>query len=185
MKQSKYINDYALEERVDSRGRIRREAVYCGSFYAFRRQGAELKKTKLLFTVLTVLALGAWLGAMLTNAPIVHCWYVLTPMSAMVFPVYYVLASCLRLLTAKEPLTREENDKIGGRFASSAIFLLIFSAISLAGSIIFVIQYQRYYSEEFSAANLAFPAAALVLALCGWLLLSRKKELETLRVENP
>ena len=184
MRRTRYLSDYALNERIDDRGRIRTEAVYRGDRYTLLLRGEQLKKAKLLFSSLTGVILCAYLWALLTNAPCAHCWYVLMPMAVSVFPVFHAAAACGCLLTAKQPLTREENDRIGPRFAASVTFLLILSGISLAGSVVYMIKYISLDPDAFPRRNFVYPAAELIMLVCSGVLFSRRKDLSSEKLEK-
>ena len=110
---------------------------------------------------------------MLLNAPCGHMFYVMTPFAAMIFPVFFSLAGSYRLLTAKERITREHNDKIRQRFTTCSLFMTVFSAISAAGHVLYAVRAGVTVKDAVS-----FAATCIVLA-CGIILFMNKDSLET------
>ena len=170
----KYLGDYRLENRTNPRnGKIVTVPVYRGEWYVFAAGDQTVRSMKRLYPLLSLLSAAAFLLVMLLNAPCGHVFYVMTPFVAMIFPVFFSLAGSYRLLTAKEKITREHNDKIFKRFATCALFLTVFSAISAAGHVLYAVR------TGVTAKDVVSFAAACVILACGAVMFAKKDNLET------
>ena len=170
----KYLGDYRLENRTNPRnGKVVTVPVYRGEWFAFTADAQTVRKMKRLYPLLSALSAAMFLLVMLLNAPCGHMFYVMLPFAAMIFPVYFALAGSRRLLTAKEKVTREHNDKIRQRFTSCALFLIVFSAISAAGHVLYAVR------TGVTAKDAVSFAAACVILACGAVMFAKKDNLET------
>ena len=156
----KYLGDYRLENRVDPKsGKLKTVPVYRGAWFAFTADAAAVRRAKQIYPALSVLCAALFLAELLLNAPCGHAVYVTLPFAAMVFPIFFCLAGSRRLLTAGDKVTREHADKIQRRFASSSFMMVLFSAISSAGHLLY-----------FCRAGLRAPDAISFLMALGILL---------------
>lgn len=129
----KYIKDYKLEDSLDARGRIRSKAVYIGGDYGFERP--DQASTKAKWTVLG-LNLGAWLlfiGALLPNSLAARTMYCVLPLAAAALPLALGTMGAYALMTTREPMRREQADKISQRLPIASLLTLIFSGAALLG----------------------------------------------------
>ncbi len=134
----KYTSDYRLENVVDPRtGRLRTRPVYRGEYYRFRAAPAAVRGTKRLYLLASLLCTACFLAPLFSNAPSGHAMYVMLPFAALVFPVFYLLAGCRRLVAAKERVTREHRDKITDRLRGASLSACILSGISAAGHVVY------------------------------------------------
>jgi len=61
---------------------------------------------------------------------------VILPFVGMIFPICFLITALYRAWRAGEQLTREQKDRITGRFAATNLIILILSGISLIGHIV-------------------------------------------------
>lgn len=172
MASKKYLADWALEEQVNSKGRIVRQAVYRGTWFAFAASGGELRRTKRLYAALSVVCFAAYIGALCFNAPCAHIWYTMIPFALMALPEYFLAAGLYRLVTAGERVTREHRDKLVPRYAGASLALAICAALGLVG--------QMFYwpREGGTWSDVAFLAAAAILLAASIWMFARRKALE-------
>lgn len=169
----KYLGDYRLENRTNPRnGKVVTVPVYRGEWFAFTADAQTVRKMKRLYPLLSALSAAMFLLVMLLNAPCGHMFYVMLPFAAMIFPVYFALAGSRRLLTAKEKVTREHNDKIRQRFTSCALFMTTFSAISAAGHAVYA------FRAALTGRDIVSFAATLVVLVCAAVMFAKRDALE-------
>ena len=156
----KYAGDYRLENRADARtGKVKTVPVYAGKWYAFDADAATVRRMKRLYPALSALCAVMLLLVLTLNAPCGHVFYVMLPLVALVFPTFFAVAAAWRLLTAKEKVTREHRDRIQQRYASSLLFIILFSAISASGHVLY------WFRGNGGALDVvSFAATALILA---------------------
>lgn len=172
MASKKYLADWALEEQVNSKGRIVRQAVYRGTWFAFAAPGETLRRTKRRYAVLSVVCFAAYIGALCFNAPCAHIWYTMIPFALMALPEYFLGAGLYRLLTARGRVTREHRDKLAPRLAGASLCLAIVSALALVGQLFYWLRWGGTWADAVFLA-----AAVILLALSAWMF-ARRKELE-------
>ncbi len=169
----KYLADWAVDEQLDPRsGRIVRRAVYRGEWYEFAAGGEALRRTKRLYACLSVASAAAYLAALCVNAPCAHEWYSMFPFALMMLPVFFVEAALVRLLSAGPRVTRENRDKLVGRYAAAAGALAILAALALIGHAVYWVRCGE------TARDTVFLAAALILLGAGVWMLAERKRLE-------
>ena len=170
----KYLSDYTLEERANPEtGKLQRVPVYTGKYYAFCRQGRDLKKTKSLFAGLTALCILAFLSALAVNAPCGHRWYVMFPMALMIFPLFFQGESCVLLLTSKEKMERSPRDKIEHRTVITSAVLAFFSFFSLAGHVVSMLLYRE------TLQDLVYLVAAVIILVSSLIMIASRNALKT------
>ena len=164
----KYTGDYRLENISTPSGRIKTVPVYRGDWFAFTADEKTVKRTKKCFPAFSAAIAALFLLVLAMNAPSGHIYYVMTPFAVMVFPVFFALAAAYRLLTAKEKVTREHRDKLVNRYITVSLFLMVFSAASTAGHIIYCFNYPPAAKDFVSLAS-----AALICGLSAWMFFHR------------
>lgn len=180
MATKKYVNDYRLENRADPRtGRLKTVPVYRGERYAYDADAASLRQSTFFFTAATAISLAAFLLVLMLNAPCGHAMYVMMPFSALVFPLFFAAASCLRLWQKGEWFTREHRDKTGQRFNTCAVAMAILSCMSLVGHIVYACVTGLAGRDFISLA-----CAAVVLCAAA-AMLSRRRELNMHPLSQP
>lgn len=169
MASKKYLADWALEEQVNSKGRIVRQAVYRGTWFAFAAPGETLRRTKRRYAVLSVVCFAAYIGALCFNAPCAHIWYTMIPFALMALPEYFLAAGLYRLVTAKERVTREHRDKLAPRYAGASLALAICAALGLVGQLFY------WLRGGGTGLDVVFVlAAAILLGASVWMFAHRK-----------
>ena len=174
----KYLEDYRLENRTNPRsGKVQTVPVYRGKWFAFAAGEAEVRRAKRIYPALSALCAALFLLVLLLNAPSGHAVYVMLPFAAMVFPVFYSLAGSRRLLTAGDRVTREHADKIQRRFASCSFMMILFSAISAAGHLLY------FFRSGASALDAVSLAAATAIFLSAAVMFRHRDDLRMRQLE--
>lgn len=168
----KYVGDYRLENQPSARnGRVKTVPVYRGVRYVYDADAASLRQSKFFFTAATAISLAAFLLVLMMNAPCGHAMYVMMPFSALVFPLFFAAASCLRLWHKGEWFTREHRDKTGQRLNTCALVMAILSCMSLVGHIVYAC------ITGFAARDFISLACAAVVLCAAAAMFSRRREL--------
>ena len=134
MVNKKYANDYHLENTKTKRGKIKTVAVYGGPQYTFKAAADTVRRTGRLCALLTALCVLFFAAVLFLNTAVLRQMYVLFPFLCCALPLGYQSVAVLYTLTTKPPFTRERNDKMHDRLAKTSLFLMVFSAISMAGA---------------------------------------------------
>lgn len=168
----KYVSDYRLENQPSPKnGRVKTVPVYRGQCYVYDADRPSLRQSQIFFTVATAISLAAFLLVLMLNAPCGHAMYVMMPFSALVFPLFFAAASCLRLWQKGEWFTREHRDKTGQRLNTCALVMAILSCMSLVGHIVYACV------TGFAAKDFISLACAAVVLCAAASMLSRRREL--------
>jgi len=166
----KYTGDYRLENITTASGKVKTVPVYKGEWFTFACDEAVVRRIKRIYPAFSVVITLLFLLVLLLNAPCGHIYYVMAPFAAMIFPVFFALAAARRLLTAKERVTREHRDKLTNRYISVSLFLMVFSAISTVGHIIYCFAAAPVWKDFISLF-----CAAAICALAVWMFFNRRK----------
>lgn len=129
----KYLKDYRLEDSLDERGRLRTRAVYVGGDYVFSMPQRAGKRQRWTILLLNVACWLLFFGALLPSSTASYTLYCVLPFVACVLTLLYESAAVGSLMTAKEPLKREQADRLSGRLPTTALLTLIFSGVALGG----------------------------------------------------
>ena len=132
----KYAKDYRLEPYLDSSGRIRDRAVYCGAYYVFEAPMPVIRRRMLWLIAATVMYTACVLVPLLIPNLMTRQMYVMLPQCAALIPVYMFSAAIWRIATAAKPVIREHKERIVRRMRMAVIVALVFSGISLIGAIV-------------------------------------------------
>lgn len=134
----KYAADYRLENVLNKKGKLVTVPVYSGNWYRFSSDTATVRRARILYSVLTFLNALLFGGALFVVSPCTKTFYVMIPFAAMVFTVFFSLASLLRLWRAGEKVTREHAHKTSDRYNTCIVMNMIFSGISFVGHIVYM-----------------------------------------------
>lgn len=125
-------------------GKLVTKAVYRGDWFCFEKPAELVKKRKVLYTVLVGLIAAAFIAALLLTGInernrsmiAIEQYYVIIPFIALMFPIFFMGASIVRMWRATDRVTREHRDKITNRFAATGISAAILSGVSMIGHIV-------------------------------------------------
>ena len=135
----KYIKDYRKEYIVKPNGKPGVTATYIGKYFGFVANGEELGKTRLVFSILSALALVCCIVPLLFNTESAHNLYVSVPQVTALFPIAHLAMGVANLYLKKPPLIREFRDKTEGRIISNSIASGIALAVAAAARIVYCI----------------------------------------------
>lgn len=169
----KYAKDYRVETRLNSAGRQELYAVYEGAYYWFSCPQAELKRLKLWYGVLSVLA-DVFLAILLFSSNRFHpnFRYLILPAALSVVPTYYVLSSAARLCLAREPVVRKHRDKICKTLPGAALVQSLLALLSVAAQLL------QPLLHGWDASAIWLLVCAVCYAAASWLLVLRRGALK-------
>lgn len=117
----KYVKDYSNEYIIKPNGKPGVVAVYKGKYFRFVADEAKLKKAKIIFATLSVLATVLCIIPFLYRSNASHTMYVSLPHAVCLFPILHLLMGVYNLWFRKAPFVREYKDKTEGRITVSSI----------------------------------------------------------------
>ena len=173
MASKKYVKDYDIVETEDSKGRIRKSAVYRGNYFHVDLEENQLKQFKVQLLVLFFLALAMHVVAgVLNNIEALRVMYIAVPYAASFIPMLFLGEAIFRLPKEKRPFQNEEIGRSFRQVINMSRLTIIFELIGLLGGLI----YQIFVAK---GQNLGVEALyyGLILAAAGlnWLIFSRTK----------
>ena len=166
----KYTGDYRLENITTASGKLKTVPVYKGDWFTFACDEVGIRRIRRSYPAFSLVIALLFLLVLLLNAPSGHIYYVMAPFAAMIFPVFFALAAARRLLTAKDKVTREHRDKLVNRYISVSLFLMVFSALSTVGHIVYCFAAAPVWKDFLSLG-----CAAAICALAAWMFFNRKQ----------
>ena len=168
---TKYIDDFKIETTTDSRGRVRKKAVYTGVWTVLRETGTGTACRLWGALALSVAVAAACAFQLLTEHAYGGKYPVMVPLLAGLFPCLYLVMGCLSLPFRQRPMRRDQYMHSFIRAFRSGTAVLTFQAIGLIASLIYRIAAADWL---FLAGDIRFLiAGALVIAFAGgviWLL---------------
>ena len=136
LNRSKYVNDFKVEEVQDKKGRLRKIAVYIGTWFVPR----EEKKAK--GVVFTCLALAVATAVLYFRSLLLTHFgsgklLVMLPLLLGLFPLLYLLMGATELPYRGRPMRRDQYMHSFIRMSRSAVAVSIFAAVGLVALFVF------------------------------------------------
>lgn len=176
MARNQYYKDYRVVERVDERGRLRRESEYTGDPYRCAAEGAALRKEKRRALAVCGLGFVLFVVALLPFSAAAQRAYVILPFVFSALPLG-ILAEMLFSLPADRPLDRRMADRLANRYPAGALFLILLPGFALAGE-----GAAALGAGGFTAGDGVFAACAAGLVGCGLYLFKKRRSFDTRRI---
>jgi len=182
MASKKYVKDYDIVETEDSKGRIRKSAVYRGNYFHVDLEENQLKQFKVQIVVLFFLSLAMHVVAgALDNIEVLRIMYVAIPYAATFIPMLFLAEAIFGLPNEKRPFRNEEIGRSFRQVINMSRLTIIFELIGLLGGLI----YQIFVAKGQNLATEAlYFGLILVAAGLNWLVFSRTKAI-SIREEIP
>lgn len=146
-----YFEGYkgVMVPRRNGRG-MKRELVYIGTYYHFDRPSAGIRRLKIAFVLLYVLALTAYLALNLAPFTAVAFPAVGIPLLLAVIPMIYHGIGIVSLCFAPEEMTIRNRYSSIRRIKRAVCVGLAFSAMTMVGDLWFLIAFRgNYFPSEF------------------------------------
>lgn len=132
----KYVKDYSNEYIIKPNGKPGVIAVYKGKYFRFVADEGRLKKAKIVFASLSVLATVLCIIPFLYRSNGSHTMYVSLPHVACLFPILHLLMGVYNFCFRKPPFVREYKDKTEGRITASSIASACFLGATAVAQIV-------------------------------------------------
>lgn len=126
----KYLDDFKVVEEPDKKGRIRKKAVYTGSWTVMREEKAG-KRTMFLVLALALAAAAAYVWALLLTHFGSGKLLVMLPLCLGLFPLFYLLMGATELPYRNRPLRRDQYMHGIIRMCRSAVAVTAFDLVAL------------------------------------------------------
>ena len=172
MVRKKYADDFRLENVLDTNGKLKTKAVYRGKWFRFRSDSHVIERTKRIYTALAIISVLVLLAMLFTTDVMGNFWYVVMPLACNLIPVFFVVAGCWQLLTAKDRVTREHKDQIHDRLAPASMFQTVFALLGVVGGIV-----SDFRISAFGLGRALFLLGGLVLTAAGLFMFLLRKNL--------
>ena len=174
MARNRYESDYRLTERVDPRGRVRRDAEYIGTEYRYVLEPAALRRARRGVLIACAAGAAAFIGALLPHSAASHTIYITLPFVFTALPLGIAAETVLSAPRGGGTLERRQADRLSNRFPAAAAFIVILCGIALIGEGV-----RALTGGDLSAGDAVFSACAALEAACGVFLLNKRRSFDT------
>ncbi len=136
MSYRKYVSDYDKVYIIKPNGKPGVSAVYRGKYFRFSADGATLKRARVTFGCLSIVAAVLSVIPFLYRSVGSHTLYVALPHVVTLFPLVHLLMGVYRFCFQETPMIREHKDKVEGRtVASSAVSTCMLGATAIVQAV--------------------------------------------------
>ncbi|MEL7626788.1 MAG: hypothetical protein AAGU15_08015 [Anaerolineaceae bacterium] len=170
MASKKYIQDYDLIETEDSRGRIKKTAVYHGDYYCLNLEESQIKKFKWQVILLFVAALGLHIVAGLISNPGLNQLYTALPYTGAFFPLLFLGEGILRIPGQKRPYRNEEIGLSYKRVINMSRLYMVFMAVGIVGLLVYLV----FFATDQARQQSIYSVLVLFTALLSMWFIYRK-----------
>jgi hypothetical protein len=174
----KKLKYYRIEEKSDSKGRLRPQAVYSGGDYILKPPLAT--DDRRLLVCLTIFSWFCYIGALLPDSQAGRVMYVILPFAVLALPLFWMTEASVALVRGKERLQGDVAERIARRLPPASLFVALLAGGAFLGLVLTAI----VSWEGLLAGDIVFAALALVLALAGTAVFGKTRSLRALRVDN-
>jgi len=176
----KYIRDFRLEEDFDSRGRVKKTAVYIGGDYVFTDPEAASRKVRLRVAVLTALCWPLFLIPLIPVSQAGKTMYAVLPFAGNILAIGILSVSAYALFRAGETMRHEQAMKLSRRLPASSFFVMALSGIA-ALSVAFT---AALLWKSLPLADALFLFCAAALSAVGAVLYRDCRKIKVMKREN-
>ena len=160
MVSKKYLKDYRLEEQIDSSGRIKTKAIYIGEYYDIVPD-YSISEKRMLFC-LSMLAGLSFIGALIPVSQATRVIYVSLPFIFSALPLFIMISTLVSFIVIKDPMKREQAERISNRLPAGAFISMILSTAAFAGQIITaLVSWDSFPAGDAIFAILSFTVGAI------------------------
>ena len=134
---NRYTRDFRIVEEKDRKGRVRKQAVYIGSWTAVRDFDRRKKAGLWMVAAMAAVLIAVYVYmVLLTHAASGQIWVIL-PLLAGLFPCMYLAMGVLILPYTGKPMRHDQYMHSFIRIFRSALAVIIFAAVGLAGTLVY------------------------------------------------
>ena len=170
---NRYVGDYHLADSLDERGKIRTEVEYVGGLYSFLQSEEIVRRAKRHFFCLCAAGWLAYIAALIPVSAATRAFYSAVPFVFIAVPLGLLTATAVEIYPLKERFIHRYADRMDNRYPAGAAFVMILSAVSLAGEMVNIIR-----GLELRRGDWLFSGCALLLFLTGRLFFRNGKKLK-------
>ena len=176
----KYVRDFNLEESIDSRGRVKKTAVYVGGDYVFTEPRAVSQKIRLRLAVLTALCWPLFIVPLIPVSQAGKLTYAVLPYAGNLLAIGILSVSVCALWRAGETMRHEQAVKLSRRLPASSFFVMLLSGIAALGVALTALLRWR----SLPPADALFLVCAAALCAAGALLFRDCRKIKVMKREN-
>lgn len=176
MAKKDYYSDYRVVERVDERGRRRKDFEYIGAPYRCMAEGEELRREKRRAVIAGVLGYIAYVVALLPASAASHTIYITLPFVFAALPLGIALKQTVTLPTDK-PLERRTAERLADHYPAAALFTSVLPLLALAGEGVCALK-----GGVLTSGDALFSICAALLAACGVYLFIKRRSFDTRKI---
>ena len=133
----RYVEDFRMEEYQDDRGKLRRRAVYVGTWTVLKETGGKTLAILIGAAVLAIAAAVLLLTTLLTTHASSGSLLVMIPMYVALLPAFYLLMGAFSLPYRQKPMRRDQFMHGITRMQRSSVAILAFVAVGIVASFIY------------------------------------------------
>jgi len=174
MARKKYMGDYRLTERVDTRGRIHKDYEYAGPVYYYALEKNALNRQRRAALLICVIAAAAFIAALLPHSAASGTFYITLPFVFAALPLGILTELLLSSPKGGQTLERRQADRLQNRYPAASMFIAALCAVSLAGEGIYALTGGRL-----SGGDAVFSVCAALMGACGVLLFNKRRSFDT------
>lgn len=182
MASKKYIEDYDLVEMEDSRGRLKKTAVYQGDYFHLNLEESKIKSFKQQIALLFLAVCGLHIGAGFVNNPGLNQMYAAIPYTAAFFPLVFLGTGVLRIPSEKRLYRNEEIGLSYKRVVNMCRLYLLFMTIGIIGIMIYLIVASNGQALVHEAV---YSGMVLSASLIIWIILKKATGVTIEKEETP
>lgn len=182
MASKKYIEDYDLVEMEDSRGRLKKTAVYQGDYFHLNLEESKIKSFKQQIALLFLAVCGLHIGAGFVNNPGLNQMYAAIPYTVAFFPLVFLGTGVLRIPSEKRLYRNEEIGLSYKRVVNMCRLYLLFMTIGIIGIMIYLIVASNGQALVHEAV---YSGMVLSASLIIWIILKKATGVTIEKEETP
>lgn len=172
MARKKYIKDYRLVETVDERGRIRTDYEYIGTEHRFARGPETARRARRRVLIACGIGWLAFLGGLLPRSAASFTMYVTLPYLFTALPMGILTALLMPAEGWKEPLRRQQADRLENRYPPAALTWALLPLIALIGELVCLMRGE----PAMTGGDILFAVFALCVSGAGVFAFSRRRD---------
>lgn len=164
-----YAKQYDMTPQlVGKKGnRIKYEVTYKGDYYRYDVSDEKLLRIRILFLAAAVVCAALFVTAGLLDTTGNRRMWVSIPYVCMFLPVAMMVYAAIKQFFARREMTEKERDSVVGDLKTATVGLMVTSALTAAGTLVFLLTEQVFET----AKELAFLGLALfmfIIAFAMW-----------------
>lgn len=149
--------------------------TYSGAYFKFDMPEKELRHVKAALAVLTSALAALFVFAGMLNSAGSRILYVILPYAVMLLPILFMLSDIYKIAVIIRPMTRKQYDHSVVQLKRSTVAVIIFSAMSAVGDIIYLL---FFCSPADVSKELIYLIACLGILITSVFLLSVQRKIK-------